>query len=145
MNNLEKLKEKYRKETLARNYVALPKIREEIQKEIKRVERTSLGSILPNMSEEERIQSLRLMHKLFVFSDILYGSALEFTEHMRKFDPSISIEVCNQARKAANICRDITRSVDVFKDEKMSEDFGTMCDSIQMIAMNEIYKREKFK
>ena len=72
MNNLEKLKEKYRKETLARNYVALPKIREEIQKEIKRVERTSLGSILPNMSEEERIQSLRLMNKLFVFSDILY-------------------------------------------------------------------------
>ena len=72
MNNLEKLKEKYRKETLARNYVALPKIREEIQKEIKRVEITYLGSILPNMSEEERIQSLRLMNKLFVFSDILY-------------------------------------------------------------------------
>lgn len=94
------------------------------------------------MTEEDRKKSMALMHKLFVFADILYGAAVDFEDHIKKFDTSISIDVANQAKKAAAISRGITRHVDSFNDEELSEDFGNLCDEIQMIAMNCIYKRE---
>lgn len=142
MTHLKNLQEKYRQAVLQRNYAKLPELQQAIRAEMQRIERTSLGSLLPSMTKEDRIQSLRLMHRLFVFADILYGIALEFEGHMRNFDPSISVDVCCQAKKAASLCRDIIRNVDAFEDEKMSEGFGEMCDTIQMMVMNEIYKRE---
>lgn len=143
---LEKLKKEYATAVLHRDYYKVNTLMQSIKIEQQRKETVSLSSLLTNMTKEERSKALCLMHKLFVFSDILYGSALEFSEYLKTFDKSIDIEVVNQAKQASDLCRGITKNVDWFKDEKMSEDFGNMCDEIQTIAMNSIYKRQtKFK
>lgn len=93
-----------------RNYVKASQIQSEITRELQRRETTSLGSLLPDMTREERVKVLCLMHKLFVFSDILYGSALEFSEYLKRFDKSIDVEVVKQAKEASRLARELQRT-----------------------------------
>ena len=84
--------------------------------------------------------ALVLMHQVFVFADMLYGAALEFEEYLKGFDRSVTLPVVVRAKKAAAECRDITRYVDSFGDERMSALFGEMCDEISLNAQNVIYR-----
>ena len=142
MNQLIKLQEQLRQAVLARNYIKINKLQSQIKAEKSRQERISLSVMLPEISEEDKKKSLHLMHQVFIFADLLYGAALDFESHLRKLDKSITIDICEQAKKAAKVCREITRNVDLMGNEEMSEDFGIMCDTIKMMAMNEIFKRE---
>lgn len=142
MNQLIKLQEQLRQAVLARNYIKINKLQSQIKAEQSRQERISLATMLPEISEEDKKKSLHLMHQVFIFADLLYGAALDFESHLRKQDKSIVIDICEQAKKAAKACRNITREVDNMNSKEMSEDYGNMCDNIQMMVMNEVYKHE---
>ncbi len=90
--------------------------------------------------QRKRDKALVLMHQVFVFADMLYGAALEFEEYLKGFDRSVTLPVVVRAKKAAAECRDITRYVDSFGDERMSALFGEMCDEISLNAQNVIYR-----
>ena len=87
-------------------------------------EQISLAKVITELTDEEKKESLRLMHKVFILSDLLYGATLDFESYLKKFDKSIDVEVVNQAKKAVNLLHGITKNVDDLKDDELSEDFG---------------------
>lgn len=115
---------------LQRKIAALQNVREHVP----------LSFLLPKFTPQERDKALVLMHQVFVFADMLYGAALEFEEYLKGFDRSVTLPVVVRAKKAAAECRDITRYVDSFGDERMSTLFGEMCDEISLNAQNVIYR-----
>ena len=106
----------------------------------RKIEHVPLSFLLPKFTPQERDKALVLMHQVFVFADMLYGAALEFEEYLKGFDRSVTLPVVVRAKKAAAECRDITRYVDSFGDERMSALFGEMCDEISLNAQNVIYR-----
>lgn len=142
MNNIDKLKSKLQIAVSNRDYVAASKITSQLKIEMNRSERVTLNSMLLSFTEEDKKKSLTLMHKLFVYADLAYGAAVEFEAHLKKFDGSIEIDICKIAKEVAQKMRSITREVDKMGSEEMSDDFGRMCDTISIMAENEIYKHQ---
>jgi hypothetical protein len=97
---------------LQRKIAALQNVREHVP----------LSFLLPKFTPQER------------------DKALEFEEYLKGFDRSVTLPVVVRAKKAAAECRDITRYVDSFGDERMSALFGEMCDEISLNAQNVIYR-----
>lgn len=142
MKQIEKIKSKLQTAINKRDYVNIPRLRGELEMELKRKEVVSLASLLPSMTEENKKEALCKMHKCFVYSDLAYGAALDFESYLKRFDRSISVDLCRKINDVAKRFREVAREVDNMKSEEMSEDFGEMCDRIGLIADNEIYKHQ---
>ncbi len=136
MKTVEELAEEYRKAILQRNYVKANQLKAQLNAR----ERTSLASVLPEFSEDQKKEALRRMHRVFIFSDLLYGASLEFEDYLKTFDSSLDVEVVHQAKQAVKILHGITKNVDDLKNDQMSEEWGNMCDEISLMADNVINK-----
>lgn len=144
---LEKLQRQLAMAIKERRYARMAELQRKIAALQNVREHVPLSFLLPKFTPQERDKTLVLMHQVFVFADMLYGAALEFEEYLKGFDRSITLPVVVRAKKAAAECRDITRYVDSFGDERMSALFGEMCDEISLNAQNVIYRyvRKKTK
>lgn len=143
---LEQLRTKLNESIRKQQYTKIAKLQAKIREELKRKEHVALGTLLPLMTEEQTEEALRKMHKLFITADLLYGFAMEFEETLHKYDPSMETHVVKKVRQIADIARGITKNVDAFNDDKLSENFGNMCDEAGFVIENIIYKyRQKEK
>ena len=127
---LEKLQRQLAMAIKERRYARMAELQRKIAALQNVREHVPLSFLLPKFTPQERDKALVLMHQVFVFADMLYGAALEFEEYLKGFDRSVTLPVVVRAKKAAAECRDITRYVDSFGDERMSALFGEMCDEI---------------
>lgn len=132
---LEKLQRQLAMAIKERRYARMAELQRKIAALQNVREHVPLSFLLPKFTPQERDKALVLMHQVFVFADMLYGAALEF-----EVDRSVTLPVVVRAKKAAAECRDITRYVDSFGDERMSALFGEMCDEISLNAQNVIYR-----
>ena len=137
---LEKLQRQLAMAIKERRYARMAELQRKIAALQNVREHVPLSFLLPKFTPQERDKALVLMHQVFVFADMLYGAALEFEEYLKGFDRSVTLPVVVRAKKAAAECRDITRYVDSFGDERMSALFGEMCDEISLNAQNVIYR-----
>ena len=139
-NKLAQLQTKLNDAIRKQQYTKIAKLQSQIKEELKRKEHVALGTLLPLMNEEQTEEALRKMHKLFITADLLYGFAMEFEDTLHKYDPSMETHVVKKVRQIADLARGITRNVDAFNDEKLSENFGNMCDEAGFVIENIIYK-----
>ena len=80
------------------------------------------------------------MHQVFVFADIALWRGAGVRGVSQRIDRSVTLPVVSGRRRLRQKCRDITRYVDSFGDERMSALFGEMCDEISLNAQNVIYR-----
>lgn len=142
----EKLKEQYNKARKSGNIVKAVKIMKQIDdlnKNKKYQETTNVKKIcLENLSQDEHFHAICLMNRMFIFADILETAAIEFREYMKKRCDIVEFPVIENAINVAKNARDITRIVDDCHSESLSDEFGEMCDNINNMVMNVIYKEE---
>lgn len=145
-NKLTELQKKLNQAILAQQFTKVAKIQKQIQIEKSRRELVPLKNLLPGMTPEETEESLMKMHKVFVMADMLYGFAIDFEQTVQKYDPTMQLLIVNKVRQIGKLSRDITKNVDDFHCEHLSENFGNMCDECGLVIENIIYKyrqREK--
>ena len=145
-NRLQQLRAKLKDAMMKQQYTKVAKLQQQIKTEMLRKEWVPLSSLLPNMDEKEREAQLMKMHKVFAVADLLYGYALDFENDLKKFDPSMELLVVRKVKEIAKISREITKNVDDFNCQHLSDNFGNMCDECSMVLENIIYKyrqREK--
>lgn len=145
-NKLTELQKKLNQAILAQQFTKVAKIQKQIQIEKSRRELVPLKNLLPDMTPEETEESLMKMHKVFVMADMLYGFALDFEKTVQKYDPTMQLLIVNKVRQIGKLSRDITKNVDDFHCDHLSENFGNMCDECGLVIENIIYKyrqREK--
>ena len=145
MTELQKLDIKISKALRKRNYTECNKLSAQKKVLMQAKEQISLAKVITELTDEEKKESLRLMHKVFILSDLLYGATLDFESYLKKFDKSIDVEVVNQAKKAVRLLHGITKNVDDLKDDELSEDFGEKCDSISLVfdnIMNKMFQEK---
>ena len=145
-NRLVELQKKLNQAILAQQFTKVAKIQKQIQIEKSRRELVPLKNLLPGMTPEETEDSLMKMHKVFVMADMLYGFAIEFEQTVQKYDPTMQLLIVNKVREIGKLSRDITKNVDDFHCQHLSENFGNMCDECGLVIENIIYKyrqREK--
>lgn len=140
MTELQKLDIKLSQALKKRNYTEFNKLSSQKKVLMQAKEQISLAKVITDLTYEEKKESLRLMNKVFILSDLLYGTTLDFESYLKKFDKSIDVEVVNQAKKAVNLLHGITKNVDDLRDDELSEDFGEKCDSISLVVDNMINK-----
>ena len=147
MTELQKLDDKLAKALKSKNYTKFNELMKQKKVLMQAKEQISLASVLTNFTEEQKKESLRLMNKTFILSDLLYGAAIEFESYLKKFDKLLDVEAVNKAKQAVKLLHDITKNVDDLKDDELSEDFGNKCDSISLVVDNMINKifQEKIK
>lgn len=119
---LEKLQRQLAMAIKERRYARMAELQRKIAALQNVREHVPLSFLLPKFTPQER------------------DKALEFEEYLKGFDRSVTLPVVVRAKKAAAECRDITRYVDGFGDERMSALFGEMCDEISLNAQNVIYR-----
>lgn len=119
---LEKLQRQLAMAIKERRYARMAELQRKIAALQNVREHVPLSFLLPKFTPQER------------------DKALEFEEYLKGFDRSVTLPVVVRAKKAAAECRDITRYVDSFGDERMSALFGEMCDEISLNAQNVIYR-----
>ena len=145
-NRLVELQKKLRDALLSGQYTKAAKLQKQIQIEKSRRELVPLKNLLPGMTPEETEDSLMKMHKVFVMADMLYGFAIEFEQTVQKYDPTMQLLIVNKVREIGKLSRDITKNVDDFHCQHLSENFGNMCDECGLVIENIIYtyrQREK--
>ena len=71
---------------------------------------------------------------------MLYGFAMDFESCIRRYDPSMETFVVKRIKEIQKIIRELTRNVDAFNCEELSETFGNMSDEAGMVLENVIYK-----
>ena len=140
MTELQKLDIKLSKALRKRNYTEFNKLSAQKKVLMQAKEQISLAKVITELTDEEKKESLRLMNKVFILSDLLYGATLDFESYLKKFDKSIDVEVVNQAKKAVKLLHGITKNVDDLRDDELSEDFGEKCDSISLVVDNMMNK-----
>lgn len=75
---LNELRKKYIALISSMNFAKAQKIKNKIDSLEREVEPHSLGELLQDYTPEFKVEMLRKMHKLFIYSDLLEGAALEF-------------------------------------------------------------------
>lgn len=140
MNRLQELQKKLNEAIMRQQYTKVAKIQKQIQIEKQRKERVALNTILPHMDQKQTEEALMKMHKMFVTADLLYGFAMDFESCIRRYDPSMETFVVKRIKEIQKISREITRNVDAFNCEELSETFGNMSDEAGMVLENVIYK-----
>lgn len=145
-NRLTQLQKKLKDSLLSGQYTKAAKIQKQITLEKQRKELVPLNTLLPEMTQEQTEEALMKMHKVFVMADMLYGFALDFESTIQKYDPSMTLLVTNKVRQIKKISSEITQNVDALGCDRLSEQFGDMCDECSLVVQNIIYKyrqREK--
>ena len=145
-NRLTQLPKKLKDALLSGQYTKAAKIQKQISLEKSRKELVPLNTLLPEMTPEQTEEALMKMHKVFVMADMLYGFALDFESTIQKYDPSMTLLVTNKVRQIKKISSEITQNVDALGCDRLSEQFGDMCDECSLVVQNIIYKyrqREK--
>ena len=145
-NRLTQLQKKLKDALLSGQYTKVAKIQKQISLEKSRKELVPLNTLLPEMTTEQTEEALMKMHKVFVMADMLYGFALDFESTIQKYDPSMTLLVTNKVRQIKKISSEITQNVDALGCDRLSEQFGDMCDECSLVVQNIIYKyrqREK--
>lgn len=145
-NRLTQLQKKLKDALLSDQYTKAAKIQKQISLEKSRKELVPLNTLLPEMTTEQTEEALMKMHKVFVMADMLYGFALDFESTIQKYDPSMTLLVTNKVRQIKKISSEITQNVDALGCDRLSEQFGDMCDECSLVVQNIIYKyrqREK--
>ena len=78
------------------------------------------------------------MHKLFIYSDLLEGAALEFQSELES--NGIDAQVVFQVKRVLKELRSIVRIPDEEKNASLSDNFGGMCDEAGLVVSNIINK-----
>lgn len=141
MTQLKKIEQKISDALRKNDYAKVFELNKQKKVLMQAEERTSLAKILPEFSEQEKIEALRKMHKVFVLSDLLYGAALDFQSYLNRFDSTIEIQAVKEAEKAVKILHNITKNIDDLNNEEMSSEFGDFCDNLNLIIENSINKQ----
>lgn len=135
------LQENIMKATKRGDYIKAMKLQKELNSIQMEVERTSLASVAKEMSVDDHYDAICRMVRMFVFSDMLYGAAVDFKEFLKKYNIT-DVPIATIAEETSRKCRSITREIDNFNDPYFSEQFGNLCDECSMMVMNKIYAYE---
>lgn len=103
------------------------------------IEQIPLKSLLPNMSEQDRKEALRLMHRTFILADLLEGAAIDFESYLNKFG-TMRLLITDDIKQIAKMSHKLIMNIDDMKDEKLSENFGDMSDECKFAIYNVISK-----
>lgn len=141
MTQLKKIEQKISDALRKNDYAKVFELNKQKKVLMQAEERTSLAKILPEFSEQEKIEALRKMHKVFVLSDLLYGAALDFQSYLNRFDNTMEIQAVKEAEKAIKILHNITKNIDDLNNDEMSSEFGDFCDNLNLIIENNINKQ----
>ena len=122
-------------------YIKSIKYQNELRAIQMEVERLSLSSVAKEMSVDDHYEAICKMVRMFVFADMLYGAAIDFKAFLVKYH-IVDIPIASLAEDVAKKCRNITREIDNFHDDGLSDQFGELCDECNMMVMNKIYSSE---
>lgn len=123
------------------DFVRAVKYQKELTAMLQEVERMSLASVARDMSVDDHYEAICRMVRMFVFADMLYGAAVDFKAFLEKYH-IVDVPIASLAEETARKCRNITREIDNFHDESLSDQFGELCDECNMMVMNKIYGAE---
>lgn len=135
---LNELRKKYITLVSSMNIAKAQKIKNKIEKLERELEPHSLGELLQDYTPEFKVEMLRKMHKLFIYSDLLEGAALEFQSELES--NGIDAQVVFQVKRVLKELRNIVRIPDEEKNESLSENFAGMCDEAGLVVSNIINK-----
>lgn len=135
------LQDKILKANRKGDYIKSIKYQNELRAIQMEVERMSLASVAKEMSVDDHYEAICEMVRMFVFADMLYGAAVDFKAFLKKYH-IVDVPIASLAEETAKKCRNITREIDNFHDESMSDQFGELCDECNMMVMNKIYSSE---
>lgn len=142
MTQITKLETQLRTHQRNGDYAKAAKTMAQLEKLRHTPQRVALKSLLPSMTEQDKREALRAMHRVFILADMLDGFAIDFQEVLRKFDPTITVNISQQASTAAKQLQQIVKELDLVGSPEMSQEFGDMCDRIKLNINNEIFKLE---
>ena len=137
-NKLNELRQKYITLISSMNFVKAQKIKNKIDQLERELEPHSLGELLQDYTPEFKVEMLRKMHRIFIYSDLLEGAALEFQSELES--NGIDAQVVFQVKRALKELRSIVRITDEEKNPSLSENFGNMCDEVNLVVSNIINK-----
>ncbi len=137
-NKLNELRQKYITLMSSMNFVKAQKIKNKIDQLERELEPHSLGELLQDYTPEFKVEMLRKMHRIFIYSDLLEGAALEFQSELES--NGIDAQVVFQVKRALKELRSIVRIPDEEKNPSLSENFGNMCDEVNLVVSNIINK-----
>lgn len=135
---LNELRKKYIALISSMNFAKAQKIKNKIEQLERELEPHSLGEILQDYTPEFKLEMLRKMHKLFIYSDLLEGAALEFQDELES--NGIDAQVVFQVKRALKELRSVVRIPDEEKNESLSENFAGMCNEAGLVVSNIINK-----
>lgn len=135
------IQEKMFKARRAKDFISEIRYHKELRSILDERESDTLGNVVKNLTADEHYTEICMMVRMFVFADMMYGAAIDFKGFLTKFG-IVDIPLATLGENTAKECRNITREIDNFKDEGMSEAFGQLCDECNMMVMNKIYSRE---
>jgi hypothetical protein len=107
---LNELRKKYIALISSMNFAKAQKIKNKIDSLEREVEPHSLGELLQDYTPEFKVEMLRKMHKLFIYSDLLEGAALEFQSELES--NGIDAQVVFQVKRVLKELRSIERIPD---------------------------------
>ena len=116
------------------NFAKAQKIKNKIDSLERELEPHSLGELLQDYTPEFKVEMLRKMHKLFIYSDLLEGAALEFQSELE------SNGIDAQVKRVLKELRSIVRIPDEEKNASLSDNFAGMCDEAGLVVSNIINK-----
>lgn len=131
---LNELRKKYIALISSMNFAKAQKIKNKIDSLEREVEPHSLGELLQDYTPEFKVEMLRKMHKLFIYSDLLEGAALEFQSELE------SNGIDAQVKRVLKELRSIVRIPDEEKNTSLSDNFAGMCDEAGLVVSNIINK-----
>lgn len=137
-NKLNELRQKYITLMSSMNFVKAQKIKNKIDQLERELEPHSLGELLQDYTPEFKVEMLRKMHRIFIYSDLLEGAALEFQSELES--NGIDAQVVYLVKRALKEIRNIVRIPDEEKNPSLSENFGNMCDEVNLVVSNIINK-----
>ncbi len=131
---LNELRKKYIALISSMNFAKAQKIKNKIDSLERELEPHSLGELLQDYTPEFKVEMLRKMHKLFIYSDLLEGAALEFQSELE------SNGIDAQVKRVLKELRSIVRIPDDEKNTSLSDNFAGMCDEAGLVVSNIINK-----
>lgn len=131
---LNELRKKYIALISSMNFAKAQKIKNKIDSLERELEPHSLGELLQDYTPEFKVEMLRKMHKLFIYSDLLEGAALEFQSELE------SNGIDAQVKRVLKELRSIVRIPDEEKNASLSDNFAGMCDEAGLVVSNIINK-----
>ena len=135
---LNELRKKYIALISSMNFAKAQKIKNKIDSLERELEPHSLGELLQDYTPEFKVEMLRKMHKLFIYSDLLEGAALEFQSELES--NGIDAQVVFQVKRVLKELRSIVRIPDEEKNASLSDNFAGMCDEAGLVVSNIINK-----